>query len=151
MDYPVQNPLAMLQIAMLESPRYSDYVCRAIHKRGAPTLGSPWKVLIYIDEITCGKALAVKASAKRKIQGVYWAIYNLVAEAFSDDSTWFELVAFRSLEASEFVGTVSHLLEVCTSCFYPPDNNLHHGVVFAVLGYGNLMLILEIEHLIAFC
>ena len=99
--------------------------------------------------ITCCNPLAVKASAKRKIQGVYWAIYNLGAEALSDESTWFELVAFRSEEASEFVGTVSHLLEVCTSCFYPPDNNLHHGVVFAVLGYGNLMLILEIEHLIA--
>ena len=148
-DYPVQNPLAMLHIAMLESPRYSDYVREAIRKRGLPTLEAPWKVLIYIDEITCGNPLAVRADAKRKIQGVYWSLYDLGAEALCDESAWFELTAFRSSETSVFVGSVSHLLEVCLSCFYPPDNNLHYGVLFAVSGYGNLMLIVEIEHLIA--
>ena len=117
-DYPVQNPRAMLHIAMSESDRYSSYVRDAIRLRGKPTAAAPWTICIYVGEVTCGNPLAVRADARRKVQGVYWALYSLCPMALADESAWFELVAFRTSETLTFEGSVSHLLDVCITAFF---------------------------------
>jgi hypothetical protein len=149
-DYPVQNPLAMLHIAMLESDRYSNYVRDAIRLRGKPTAAAPWTICIYVDEVTCGNPLAVRADARRKVEGVYWALYSLGPMALSDESAWFELVAFRTSETVTFEGSVSHLLDVCLTAFFDPEGyDLKYGLSFTVKGYGDLMLLALVEMLIA--
>ena len=149
-SYPVQNPLAMLYIAMGESDRYSAYTRDAIHRHGVPSPESPWLILFYVDEVTCGNPLAVRKDAKRKVQGVYWSLYQLGSMALSDETCWFELVAFRTSETSEFVGTISHLLDVCLTCFFDPSgHDIRHGLSFEVKGYGKMMLCLAVGHLIA--
>ena len=62
--------------------------------------------------------LAVSSHARRKVTGVYWALYELGEEALADDSCWFELMAFRASVAAIFVGTVSHLLDIALTCFW---------------------------------
>ena len=115
---PVQNPLAMLYVAMAESDRYSDRVRHALDNYGPPSDDAPWTIAIYVDEVACGNPLAVRADARRKVEGVYWALYQLGAEALSDESCWFELAAFQTCTAHAFVGYVSHLLDVCLACFF---------------------------------
>ena len=147
---PVQNPIAMLSIAMAESERYAQYMRKRIATRGAPSVASPWTIIIYVDEVTCGNPLATKASARRQIQGVYWSIYQLGPVALADETCWFELVAFRTLETQAFVGSVSHLLDVCLSCFFDPIGiDVRYGVRMRLTGYGDLMLCLKVEMLIA--
>ena len=148
--YPVQNPQAMLQLAMSESERYSHYVRDAIARHGTPD-SKPWGLVIYIDEITCGNPLAVRSNAKRKVQGVYWALYDLGEVALADDACWFELVAFRTAETDDFVGNISHLLDVCLSVFFDPEgHDLRYGCVFDLLGHGQqIVLTLYLEMLIA--
>ena len=149
-DYPVQNPLAMMHIAMSESDRYSSYVRDAIRLRGKPSVAVPWTIAIYVDEVTCGNPLAVRADARRKVEGVYWALYTLGPMALADESAWFELVAFRTSETVAFEGAVSHLLDVCLSVFFDPEGyNLRYGLNFRVKGYGDLMLSVLVEMLIA--
>ena len=149
-EYPVQNPLAMLYVAMHEGDRYAAYVRDALRVHGAPSPASPWSIVVYVDEVTCGNPLAVRADARRKVQGVYWAIYHLGERALCDESCWFELVAFRTSETSTFVGSVSHLLDVCLTCFFDPNgHHLRYGALFDLKGHGSFMLSLVVEMLIA--
>ena len=115
-DYPIQNPLAMLCLALSESDRYSAYARDALRVHGAPSPLAPWSILLYVDEVTCGNPLAVRADARRKVQGVYRAVFQLGSTAIADETCWFELAAFRTSEAKYFVGSVSHLLDVCLPC-----------------------------------
>ena len=149
-DFPVQNPLAMLYVAMADGPRFARYVRTAIQDQGAPTPQAPWSIIFYIDEVTCGNPLAVRGDAKRKVQGVYWTIYHLGDAAMCDESCWFEIIAFRSSEVVEFVGGCSHLLDVCMSCFFDPNgHDVRYSLPFDLMGYGSFRLSLEVEMLIA--
>ena len=147
--FPLQNPLAMLTIALAEGPRFAGYVRSAIARFGLPSPDAPWSIILYVDEVTCGQPLAVKADGRRKVQGVYWSIYQLGAQALADDSSWFELAAFRAVTADGFDGSVSHMLDVCLSCFFAREHNIRHCCRFELLEHGGFMLCLALEMLIA--
>ena len=83
-------------------------------------MANPWSVVVYIDEVTCGSALVVRDSAKRKVHGLYWSLYQLGPRALAAESCWFELASFRTRETNGFVGGVSHLLDVGLACFFRP-------------------------------
>ena len=137
-------------MAMSESARYIKYVREAIVRVGRPSVAHPWSFVIYVDEVTCGNALASHKSARRAVQGVYWALWQLGERALSDDSCWFELVAFQTETTDTFVGRVSHMLDVCLSVFFDLDrHNLRHGCLFTLLGFGRFMLCAIVEMLLA--
>ena len=149
-DFTMQNPLAMLYIAMQRSPRFARYVRLALAKHGAPTVDHPWSIAVYVDEVTCGQPLAVKQDARRKVQGVYWSLYQLGSQALADESCWFELAAFRTSETEKFVGSASQLLNVALSCFFDPAGvDARAGILFDLLDHGSLMVCLNVEMLIA--
>ena len=149
-SYPFQNPLAMLHVAMSDGDRFAGYVRDAIIKNGEPTPAAPWSLVIYVDEVTCGNPLAVRSDARRKVQGVYWSLYQLGACALSDESCWFELAALRTSETTHFVGSVSHLLDVCLSCFFDPDgHDVRYGLEFHLKLHGPFRLSMVCEFLIA--
>ena len=97
----------------MASPRFATYVRDALEVHGSPSMATPWSVVVYIDEVACGNAMAVRDNAKRKVQGLYWSLYQLGPRALADESSWFELASFRTSETSGFIGGVSHLLDVC--------------------------------------
>ena len=149
-EYPLQNPLGMLCVAMSESPRFAAYVRKARREWGEPTIDEPWTIALYIDDITCGNPLGVRDDARRKISGVFWSIYQLGAEALSDETCWFELAAFRRSISGAFIGSVSHMLNVCLSTFFDPTGvDARWGLVFTVRSDRDLQLFLAIEMLIA--
>jgi hypothetical protein len=149
-NYPMQNPLAMLYVAMSEGGRFSWYVRKAFAAFGMPSLAVPWSIVVYVDEVTCGNPLAVRGDAKRKVQGVYWTLHQLGAQAMADETCWFELAAFRTSESGAFIGSVSHLLDVCMTCFFDPHGtNMRYGSLFDLKEHGKFMLFLVVEGLIA--
>ena len=104
----------------MASPRFEAYVRGALEVHGSPSMANPWSVVVYIDEVTCGNALVVRDNAKRKVQGLYWSLYQAGPRALTDESCWFELASFRTSETSGFVGGVPHLLDVGLGCFFDP-------------------------------
>ena len=98
--YPVQHPLAMLELAMA-SPPFAAYVRDALEVHGSPRMA-----------FTCGNALVDRDNATGTVHGLYWSMYQLGPSALADESCWFERASFRTIEASGFVGGVSHLLDV---------------------------------------
>ena len=110
----------MVHIAMLESDRYSNYVRDAIRLRGKLSEAVPCTIAIYVDEVTCGNPLAVRADARRKAEGVYWVIYTLDPMALADESAWFELVAFRTSDTVAFKGAVTHFSRRMPLSFLTP-------------------------------
>jgi hypothetical protein len=140
----------MLYIAMTESDRFSLYMRETIRRRGEPSLDKPWSIALYADEVTCGNPLAVKADNRRKAMGVYWTVFQLGAQALSDESCWFELVAFRTKITSTFIGSISHLLDVCLSCFFDPEgHDIRMGLDMPLKSHGRINMVLGLEMLIA--
>lgn len=149
-DYPLQNPLAMLYIAMQSGPRFAAYVREALRIHGPPSFENPWSIVIYVDEVTCGNALAIRADSRRKVQGLYWSVYQLGSRALADDSCWFELAAFRTSETDCFEGTITHLLDVALTCFFDPAGaNARTGILCDLRDHGPFMVCLQFEMLIA--
>ena len=58
MDFPVQNPLAILFVAMSGSERYANYVRKAIAVHGLPSRSGPWSFVLYVDDVTCGNPIS---------------------------------------------------------------------------------------------
>ena len=145
--FPVQHPLAMLYVACNTRDRFSQYMRDGIVKHGVPSNDAPWSIVLYFDEVTCGNPLS--AGDKRQAQGVYWSIYQLGMTALSDESCWFEIVAFRTKQSKTFDGSMSHVVEVVLECFFSATHDLRTGAVFDLKGYGTLMLVCILEMLIA--
>jgi hypothetical protein len=146
--FPVQNPLAMLYTALLESDRYAQYMRDAIALHGEPSHDNPYSLVLYFDEVTCGNPLAL--GHKRKVQAVYWSIYQLGMVALSDEMCWFEIIAFQNREVLEFDGFMSQVVDVALTCFFDrSSHDLRDGLVFNLRGHGMLLLVAEVELLIA--
>lgn len=146
--FPIQHPQSMLYIALSTSDRYSKYARDAIAEHGEPANDRPWSLVLYFDDITCGKELAL--GHKRQVTAVYWTLYQLGMQALSDEACWFELVAFRTAETKHFDGCVSHLVEVCLGCFFDSAScDFRSGLTFHVKDYGTIMLVMVLEMIIA--
>jgi hypothetical protein len=146
--FPVQNPLAILSVAMESSERFSQYVRNAIKVHGKPSAQAPWGLVLYFDEVTCGNPLA--QGTKRKVQGVYWTLYDLGMQALCDECAWFEVVAFQDAKVRKFEGAMTHLIEQILLLFFDKDgHDLRTGLVFNLMHYGTLMLVAKVEIIIA--
>ena len=82
MSVEIQHPLAMMYHLASTSSAFADL----LHRRAAarsPSVETPWKVVIYLDEVFPGNALAYKSA--RKSWCIYWSILDLGASALSDE------------------------------------------------------------------
>jgi hypothetical protein len=146
--FPIQNPLAMLHVALGTSPRFSKYARDAVAVHGLPTYNDPWGLVLYFDEVTCGNPLTL--GAKRKIQGIYWSIYELGPQALSDETAWFELACFQDSKVSGFEGKMSHNVEQALMCFFDDaGHDLRTGLRFDMLHHGTFCLFMSMEIMIA--
>lgn len=53
-NFPMQNPHAMLHVALSQSEQYATYFKDAVDRYGRPSANKPWDIVLYFDEITCG-------------------------------------------------------------------------------------------------
>ena len=105
-------------------------------------------IVLYLDEVTCGNPFA--AGSKRKIQGVYWSIYQLGMQALSDELCWFEVVAVQDEVVHALEGGMTHLVEqVLLSFFNDQGYDLRTGLAYDLKGYGPVMLVMGLELIIA--
>ena len=72
----VQHPAAMLYTLGTHSTPFAT-VLRDAARRSPPTLLHPWRVVVYMDEVSPGNTLAYRHA--RKSWAVYWSILELGA------------------------------------------------------------------------
>ena len=82
LDLEIQHPAAMLHYICSHSKCFSDLISRTFEKNPSSP-SSPWRLVLYTDEILPGNQLAYKTA--RKLWGVYWSILELGIAALSDE------------------------------------------------------------------
>ena len=78
-------------------------------RRLQPAPMAPWKMLLYLDEISPGNHLAYKHA--RKTWGVYWSILEFGAAALSEEELWFEVALLRTDIVKHIQGGVGALIK----------------------------------------
>lgn len=78
------NPLAMLYVAAKE--RHFADLLRRTAAAVPPSVGSPWDMCVYNDEITPGNVK--KSVNERKLAGVYWSFLDFGPHACSKEDNW---------------------------------------------------------------
>ena len=137
--FPLQNPCALLDVALGQSEKFAQYFREAVDLHGLPSANKPWDIVMYMDEITCGNPLAL--GSKRKVQAIYWTIYQLGPQAMADETVWLEILAIRSKVVCTFAGGMSHCVERALDLLFDAaGNDLRTGLMFNVLGYGKVTL-----------
>ena len=81
------------------------------HARDASSVGRPWRIVLYADEITPGNVL--RPGNPRKIWGIYWSIVEFGATCLSGELGWHTLCCIRSQRVKDLSLTciVRHLLK----------------------------------------
>ena len=83
----MQHPLAMLWYMTRTSACFSAMVERTFDTR-TPTVGCPWGMVLYNDEVTPGNQLRQKHP--RKLEGFYWSVLEFGPPVLSDEEGWLE-------------------------------------------------------------
>ena len=80
----IQHPFAMMYHACKTSKSFSSLIQRTLYSN-APTLASPWHIIMYTDEITPGNQLGNRN--QRKIWAIYWSVLEFGPAVLSDEDT----------------------------------------------------------------
>jgi len=115
----VQSPWPMLHLACQTSEGFSSFISDLCGNVGAPTIQSPWGLIMYSDEVDPGDPLMGKHG--RKYQAVYWSILEFGANALSEEELWFTFCTVRSVVVRQMVGGMSALM----ACLL---RHMFHGV-----------------------
>lgn len=122
------NPLAMLHKACEREP-FAELM-RATLARCPPSMGAPWRVVFYSDEI----GLAPLGRDSRKVVAMYWSFLEFGTAALSTEEAWFVATAVRSTQLHKLAGGVSHLAKLVLRLFFRSefDCDLAAGVTLQI-------------------
>ena len=114
----IQSPFAILWKCANACEPYAAALRTALH-RYPSTVTTPWKLLMYWDEVSPTNPLA-KGKDKRKVQAVYWTFMELET-LWSVEDAWFEVCAVRSDLVNNMCGGMSGLVAKLMYLFFDKD------------------------------
>ena len=118
------RPAAWLSYVCQNSEGYSQML-QARHAESPSSLVKPWRLALYIDEITPGNNL--RHDNQRKVQAVYWSWLELGLGTLSQEIAWNLLTVIGSSIVTD-LGGVSRLFQLFLESFFnSPD--FRSGVV----------------------
>ncbi|OLQ13463.1 hypothetical protein AK812_SmicGene2515 [Symbiodinium microadriaticum] len=121
---------AVLSHAIATSDGFRDFFLDRLRAcPNGPT--SPWKIVLYADEITPGNAL--KPLNSRKVHGFYVSFAEFGAE-LSSETLWFTVLAARSELVNKMEGGFSELFKLFLIRLFEGPFNLKTG---CMLDFGN--------------
>ena len=125
-NFPVLNLPAMLQGLYKQEGYWHDYFANK-HMHDPSSLQSPWKGIIYADEVHPGNMLA---SSGRKIWCVYFSWLNLQQQGLSEEKHWFTLTVLRTEEVQKLDGGIGQVLRLILEDMFAPEfGSPLHGIV----------------------
>lgn len=109
---------------------------------------SPWRVVLYSDEITMGNVL--KHDNRRKVQAVYWTFAEFGSDFLGSEHAWFVLCTLRSKTVSRLRGGMSELMKELLHLFIDPRSHLQAGVLLrsanaSAILFGSLSIMVSDE------
>ena len=115
----VQSPAAWLWQLAKESTAFAECLRRA-HAREPSGPDTPWKLILYFDEVSPQNPLA-RGKDKRKTQNVYWTFAEF-DQLYSEDM-WFVAACARSVLVEDMPGGMSRFLGMLMKLFFNPEGN----------------------------
>lgn len=111
---PVANPLAYMWKAFNQGGNFSSFF-EELLRGPSGTYDNPLKLIVYADEVTPGRELALVTT--RKI----WCIYYGFAEFrkfFHNEESWFPLLAMRTDLVAQVSAGISQVMAGCLKLFF---------------------------------
>ena len=116
----------MLQGLYKQEGYWHDYFANK-HMHDPSSLQSPWKGIIYADEVHPGNMLA---SSGRKIWCVYFSWLNLQQQGLSVEKHWFTLTVLRTEEVQKLDGGIGQVLKLILEDMFAQEfGSPLHGIV----------------------
>ena len=99
------------------------------------------RICLYSDEVTPGSPL--ETSNDRKLQAVYWSVFDFGFPLLNDESFWFTVCGIRTSSTSTMVDGMSQLFKVVIRLFFgrPSGHDLRDGVSPQIPGENGPRLI----------
>jgi hypothetical protein len=147
----VSHPFAMLDYTLRTSAPFWDFFrSRLLIFPSTPE--TPWRVVLYTDEIVPGNVLA--PLTLRKCQGMYWTFFEFGPELLCREDLWFCISAKRSSMVTNVEGNMAKIVGELLKLFFPMTGHSlqpeaggiqftsggAHGEVFRLFAVFDMML-----------
>jgi len=135
LQLPTINPLALLYTAFESADPFSELVVErmAIYK---PSPETPWRLLLYGDEITPGDVLS--HDNMRKGWALYFSFLEFGAMMLANERVWFPVVTVRSCEVKKVSAGISQIYKETVKLFFGALGfDLNEGGLFLKRGDGS--------------
>ena len=125
-NFPVLNLAGYAPGLYKQEGYWHDYFANK-HMHDPSSLQSPWKGIIYADEVHPGNMLA---SNGRKIWCVYFSWLNLQQQGLSEEKHWFTLTVLRTEEVQKLDGGIGQVLRLILEDMFAQEfGSPLHGIV----------------------
>jgi hypothetical protein len=136
-EFDYMHPVAMMH-HMLTIHEFKSLIQERL--RAMPsTPDSPWRIVIYSDEVSPGNNL--KHENKRKFQTIYWSFAELGPRALSSEFCWFPMTCARSSRVKALTGGMSEFMARMSEPFVTDPCNfaqagvlVHNDILFGSMG-----------------
>ena len=139
------DPIACLWHALQTCSKFRQFFSAAAAASPC-SVHSPWRVVVYADEVTPGNQL--KPTNKRKLQTFYWSLLELGPRALQSEDGWFVLTTVRSATVASFRDKLTQLCKFCLRCFTEPGRNFSHGLNLTWPGRDDFVLVANVSILL---
>ena len=139
------DPIACLWHALQTCSKFRQFFAAAAAASPC-SVHSPWRVVVYADEVTPGNQL--KPTNKRKLQTFYWSLLELGPRALQCEDGWFVLTTVRSATVASFRDKLTQLCKFCLRCFTEPGRNFSHGLNLTWPGRDDFVLVANVSILL---
>ena len=141
-----QNPLAAFAYHCKHSPHLSGIVKAAAGVQ-PPSVGNPWRVIVYQDGVDPSDGLAKNHSRKSTV--FYWAFAEYGLRALCHEEAWLTICVSRSSLTNKLAGGASYLYQHVLELFFGDVHNLmitginvemHDGSRLHIFGKASVLL-----------
>lgn len=140
------NPFAMLYVATLRCEGFARLL-KAMCAAHPPSHESPWRFILYSDEVVPGNVLAPRNL--RKVWVLYWSFMELGPALLSDEDSWFCIAAERTDRVKQLEGGIAQVFgKVLTHLFGAGGHRLKDGGVKLDFADGTSVRLFATLHLV---
>lgn len=134
---PYAHPWALMHSLLASCPDFKRFFDDRMAQCN-PTESSPWRLIIYSDEITPGNVIA--HDQRRRTQACYWSLAEYGFPNLCHESLWMPFFLVRSSVVNQLKGGMGALMAAAMMLFFSGAHNGMEGIVlmgsmfFVVIG-----------------
>lgn len=119
------HPHKLLETAARDNKWFGDLLSSSL-KKYTPTVCSPWRLVIYHDEVACGNVL--KADNQRKATAFYFSFLEFEL-SLRDEDSWLCLAVVPKKLLQQCEGGISSVFKEIVRLFFHGSSNFSSGIL----------------------